>query len=105
MFNMHVRVLWWLRCGCVAVGLWALFAHGAAGAEPRARKRPGPERNTNHLATAAESLTVAPGFKVELLHSALKSEGSWICLAVDNKGQIHDPSLFKAECNNSTLNP
>jgi putative heme-binding domain-containing protein len=39
-------------------------------------------------ATPAESLSVLPGFKVELLHSALKSEGSWICMTVDPKGRL-----------------
>src|SRR5689334_7166148 len=84
---MHERVLSVLSVGCVAVGL-LVFANGASGAEPRARKRPAAERNTNHLATSAESLTVAPGFKVELLHSAERNEGSWICMAVDNKGRL-----------------
>jgi putative heme-binding domain-containing protein len=40
------------------------------------------------LATAAESLTTLPGFKVELLRSATTNEGSWICMAVDNKGRL-----------------
>ncbi len=31
-------------------------------------------------ATAAESLTVMPGFKVELIRSAEIGEGSWICI-------------------------
>ena len=39
-------------------------------------------------ATAAESLTVLPGFKVELLHSAQFGEGSWICMATDSKGRL-----------------
>ena len=39
-------------------------------------------------ATAAESLTVAPGFKVELLHSSEVGEGSWISMTVDNKGRL-----------------
>src|SRR6266850_3647136 len=39
-------------------------------------------------ATAAESLTVLPGFKVELLHSAEVGEGSWICMTVDDKGRL-----------------
>ncbi len=41
-----------------------------------------------HLATAAETLRVMPGFKVELLHSAPASEGSWIAMAVDPKGRF-----------------
>ena len=39
-------------------------------------------------ATAAESLTVLSGFKVELLHSAQFGEGSWICMATDSKGRL-----------------
>jgi len=39
-------------------------------------------------ATPAEQLTVLPGFKVELLHSATKEEGSWICMTVDPKGRL-----------------
>ena len=39
-------------------------------------------------ATAAESLTVLPGFKVELLHSSEIGEGSWICMTVDHKGRL-----------------
>ena len=39
-------------------------------------------------ATPAESLTVLPGFKVELLHSATTNEGSWICMTKDNKGRL-----------------
>lgn len=41
-----------------------------------------------HLATAAETLRVMPGFKVELLHSAAASEGSWIAMAEDSKGRF-----------------
>lgn len=39
-------------------------------------------------ATSAESLTVIPGFKVELLHSSELGEGSWICLTTDQKGRL-----------------
>jgi putative heme-binding domain-containing protein len=39
-------------------------------------------------ATAAESLTVPSGFKVELLRSAEAEEGSWISMAIDNKGRL-----------------
>src|SRR5512140_2553991 len=40
------------------------------------------------VATAAEQLTVLPGFKVELLRSALPGEGSWVCMAVEPKGRL-----------------
>lgn len=39
-------------------------------------------------ATAAETLTVPPGFKVELLRSAGPDEGSWISMTVDAKGRL-----------------
>ena len=39
-------------------------------------------------ATAASTLEVLPGFKVELLHSALQDEGSWIAMTADNKGRL-----------------
>ncbi len=40
------------------------------------------------VATAAESLTLLPGFKVELLHSSEIGEGSWICMTIDQKGRL-----------------
>jgi putative heme-binding domain-containing protein len=39
-------------------------------------------------ATAADTLAVASGFKVELLHSSEVGEGSWICMTVDSKGRL-----------------
>ena len=39
--------------------------------------------------TPADQLTVAPGFKVELLKSASKDEGSWICMGIDDKGRLY----------------
>jgi len=39
-------------------------------------------------ATAAESLTVPPGFKIELLRTAEATEGSWISMAIDNNGRL-----------------
>jgi hypothetical protein len=40
-------------------------------------------------ATPAEKLTVAPGFKVELLKSAGDRDGSWISMAIDAKGRLY----------------
>lgn len=40
------------------------------------------------MATSAESLTVLPGFKVELLHSSEIGQGSWICMTIDQKGRL-----------------
>ncbi|HEX3717391.1 MAG TPA: heme-binding protein [Verrucomicrobiae bacterium] len=39
-------------------------------------------------ATAAKSIHVEPGFKIELLHSADPTEGSWISMAIDPKGRF-----------------
>ena len=39
-------------------------------------------------ATHPDSITVAEGFKVELLRSAEPAEGSWICMTFDDKGRI-----------------
>lgn len=48
-------------------------------------------------ATPAEELTVAPGFKVELLKSASKEEGSWISMAIDGKGRLYISCQGKPE--------
>jgi glucose/arabinose dehydrogenase len=42
----------------------------------------------NPNATSAESLTVLPGFKVELIRSSQPGEGSWICMTTDDKGRL-----------------
>ena len=39
-------------------------------------------------ATPASNLTVPEGFKAELVRSALPVEGSWVCLALDDKGRL-----------------
>jgi putative heme-binding domain-containing protein len=39
-------------------------------------------------ATPAASIRVEPGFKVELLHSADSTEGSWISMTIDPKGRL-----------------
>ena len=39
-------------------------------------------------ATPVETLKILPGFKVELLHSALPEEGSWVSMTFDPKGRI-----------------
>ncbi len=40
------------------------------------------------VATPAESVRVKPGFKVELLHSSLAGEGSWISMTFDPQGRL-----------------
>lgn len=39
-------------------------------------------------ATPVDELTLLPGFKAELLWSALPGEGSWICMTTDDKGRL-----------------
>ncbi len=46
--------------------------------------------------TPASELTVAPGFKVELLKSATDREGSWVSMAVDPKGRLYISPQNKA---------
>ena len=46
-------------------------------------------QNTPGGATTPDQLTVAPGFKVELLRSASKEEGSWVSMAVDPQGRLY----------------
>jgi putative heme-binding domain-containing protein len=53
-----------------------------------AQASPDSSANEKRMATPAESLKILPGFKVELLHSAQKGEGSWICMTVDAKGRL-----------------
>ncbi len=50
-----------------------------------------------NAATPAEELTVAPGFKVELLKSAAKEDGSWVSMAVDAKGRLYISTQGKVE--------
>lgn len=59
----------------------AVLAAAGAVTAPGAAKKP-------KEATPAESLTVAPGFKVELLRSAQPDEGSWVSMTVDPKGRL-----------------
>ncbi len=39
--------------------------------------------------TPPDQIKVPAGFKVELLHSATEAEGSWISMAVDDKGRLY----------------
>jgi len=40
------------------------------------------------VATPASAITVPPGFKVELLRSAERGEGSWVGMTIDNHGRL-----------------
>ena len=56
-------------------------------------------------ATPAESLTLLPGFKVELLRSS-QNEGSWVAMAIDPKGRlIISPQEGRNNMLRVTLNP
>ena len=46
--------------------------------------------------TPASDITVAPGFKVELLKSASEREGSWVSMAIDEKGRLYISPQAKA---------
>jgi hypothetical protein len=57
-------------------------------------------------ATPAESLALLPGFKAELLKSAGREEGSWICMATDDQGRlIISPEKDEAPLLRITLGP
>jgi putative heme-binding domain-containing protein len=58
------------------------YSVGKLGDEPWGQIFNAPE------ATSAESIRVEPGFKVELLHSAGPTEGSWIDMTIDSKGRL-----------------
>ena len=44
---------------------------------------------TPRTATPGDQLKLPPGFKAELLHSATEKEGTWVCLAIDDKGRLY----------------
>jgi hypothetical protein len=80
----------WERVGFAADGWAAPRALGPLGRAPWGDvfSRTGAGR----AATPAESLTVAEGFQVELLHSAAAGEGSWVSMTVDPQGPpLHLP--------------
>ena len=57
-------------------------------AAPKTEKVPKKEPPSGS-ATPAEQLMVTSGFSVSLLRSANTNEGSWISMAVDNKGRLY----------------
>jgi putative heme-binding domain-containing protein len=62
----------------------------AAAAKPAGVKAPPkPKANNAAQATPVDKLTVAKGFKVELLHTVpAETEGSWVSMCVDGKGRL-----------------
>lgn len=61
-----------------------------SGQQPKAKKKKDtPKVLKDQAATAPETLKVAKGFKVELLHTVPREEqGSWVNLCVDPKGRL-----------------
>ncbi len=73
--------------GKMGVQPWGnVFGAVAAGAQRQSGK--GAAAGVKRFATPAESLSVLPGFKVELLRSAEPGEGSWVAMTVDPKGRL-----------------
>src|SRR5436190_14365549 len=64
------------------VALFVLFVVGSAVPLPAFAQAP-------RAATPADQVKVPPGFKVELLRSATEAEGTWVCMAVDDKGRLY----------------
>jgi putative heme-binding domain-containing protein len=61
---------------------------------------------TAPMATPASKLTVAAGFKVELIRSAHPGEGSWVCMTIDPKGRlIISPQEGRGNMLRVTLSP
>ncbi len=71
-----------VQCGAVETGPGSLGAHGM---------QPWGDVLLAASATGPGSLTVSREFKVELpLRSAAAGEGSWVCLAFDERGRADD---------------
>jgi putative heme-binding domain-containing protein len=75
---------------CFLFCLTVLLANHPSWTEAASRGKLGDKAGTQPApqATSAESLTVLPGFKVELVRSAQPGEGSWICMTTDSKGRL-----------------
>jgi putative heme-binding domain-containing protein len=68
------------------------FTNSAAGQSAMPSREP--------TATPADQIKVAKDFKIELLHSPPKSQGSWVSMCVDPKGRLivcdqYDGGLFR----------
>lgn len=72
----------WQQPGFAAAGWTKVVSLGKLGVQPWG------DVFAPKQATPAESLTVLPGFKVELLHSATPEEGSWVAMTFDPKGRL-----------------
>jgi putative heme-binding domain-containing protein len=72
----------WKDLGFAAAGWTQVMSRGKLGDKPWGDVFETPR------ATAAESLTTLPGFKVQLIRSSEPGEGSWICMTIDPKGRL-----------------
>ncbi len=88
----------WMEAAFPLAGWKPAWAHGRAGLQKwgdpfQATKSPDAynswmlARNAD-LATHPNSVTVLPGFQIELLRSAQPDEDSWVALAFDPKGRL-----------------
>lgn len=79
-----------------ATALIVLALSAATFAQQRPARRPAtgpaaprPKANNAAVATPVEKLTVAKGFKVELLHTVpAETQGSWVAMCVDPRGRL-----------------
>jgi putative heme-binding domain-containing protein len=79
----------WQAANFIAGANWvAATSLGKLGIQPWGNIAAATATSSGKVATPAESLTVANGFKVELLRSALPGEGSWVAMTVDPKGRL-----------------
>jgi putative heme-binding domain-containing protein len=69
-------------------GWVAATSLGKLGIQPWGNIAAANATSSGKVATPAEALTVADGFKVELLRSAQAGEGSWVAMTVDSKGRL-----------------
>jgi len=72
----------WLDAVCPSNGWSRAASLGKLGVQPWGEILQPPQ------AKPAESLSLLPGFKAELLHSAARDEGSWIAMCFDGKGRL-----------------
>ena len=78
----------WEKLSFAAANWVAPKSLGKLGVEPWGNLAAATATGGGKVATAAESLTVLDGFKVELLRSAQPGEGSWVAMTVDPKGRL-----------------
>ena len=93
MFQNRLALASVLIFSCVVV-------HSSAVAQPKGKIALDPPSQPMPRATAPERITLAKGFKVELLYSVPQTEqGSWVSMTVDNRGRLivsdQDGALYR----------